>query len=75
MVMSNVLAQSVPEHLFFEIQTSREWLATAAAATYLKISPNALRIMVHRGQVKAHKLRNRLRFKLQDLKALIQSRS
>ncbi len=75
MISSTVHAQNVHEHMFFENQTSREWLATAAAASYLKISPNALRIMVHRGQVRVHKLRSRLRFKLQDLKALIQSRS
>ena len=60
---------------FFENRISCEWIATAAAAAYLKISPNALRIMVHRGQIKAHKLGSRLRFRLRDLRETLQKRS
>lgn len=51
------------------------WIATNSAAAYLEISPNALRIMVHRGKIKAHRLGSRLRFRLQDLKACLQKRS
>jgi excisionase family DNA binding protein len=48
----------------------REWLSTEEAAFYLSISANALRIMVHRGQIRAYKLGRRLRFKQQDCQAL-----
>ena len=40
-----------------------EWHTTKEAGSYLRISPNALRIMVHRGTIKAYKLGTRLRFK------------
>ena len=48
-----------------------EWLTTKEAAWHLRISPNALRILVHRKRVRAHKLGNRLRFRRSDLKLLI----
>ena len=38
---------------FFENRTQREWLSTEEAAYFLSISPNALRIMVHRDQIRA----------------------
>ena len=63
------------DEAFFDNRIISEWIATAAAAAYLKISPNALRIMVHRGQVKAHKLGRRLRFRLRDLRETLQKRS
>jgi excisionase family DNA binding protein len=75
MVNNFRLAASVPNNLLFDNRISCEWIATAAAATYLNISPNALRIMVHRGQVKAHKLGSRLRFTLRDLRETLQKRS
>ena len=63
------------DDVLFDNRITSEWIATAAAAAYLKISPNALRIMVHRGQVKAHKLGSRLRFRLRDLRETLQKRS
>ena len=38
-----------PEDRLFDNRISCEWIATAAAAAYLKISPNALRIMALEG--------------------------
>ncbi|MCB0379198.1 MAG: helix-turn-helix domain-containing protein, partial [Bdellovibrionales bacterium] len=40
------------------------------AASFLSISPNALRIMVYREQIKAYKFGRRLRFKLRDCQGL-----
>ena len=48
-----------------------EWLSTKEAATYLRISPNALRIRVHRGEMRAYKLGHRLRFAIKDLSVSI----
>lgn len=53
--------------LLFDNDHFHSWIATAQAAAYLGISPNALRIMVHRGKIKTHKLGSRLRFQIQDL--------
>lgn len=58
--------------LFSENRILREWLSTEEAAFFLSISANALRIMVHRGQIRAYKFGRRLRFKLQDCQALFQ---
>lgn len=60
--------------LFSENRILREWLSTEEAAFFLSISANALRIMVHRGQIRAYKFGRRLRFKLQDCQALFQPR-
>ncbi|MCY4644254.1 MAG: helix-turn-helix domain-containing protein [Bacteriovoracales bacterium] len=51
-----------------------EYLTTKEAAWYLRITPNAVRIMAHRKKLKAHKLGNRLRFKRSDLKSLMQEK-
>lgn len=59
---------------FFEILKKREWLSTEDAAYFLSVSTNALRIMVHRGQIKAYKFGRRLRFKLADCRALFLNR-
>ena len=58
--------------MLFENSNKCEWLdeirlTTEEAAAFLSISPNALRIKVHRGQVQAEKLGNQLRFKLSSL--------
>ncbi|MCC6278726.1 MAG: helix-turn-helix domain-containing protein [Oligoflexia bacterium] len=58
--------------LFFDNRIEREWLSTDEAAYYLSISANALRILVHRDQIKVHKFGRRLRFKLVDCRALIE---
>ncbi len=54
----------------YENRIEREWLTTKEAAQFLGVSENALRIMVHRGQLSAFKLRRRLRFRLKDCRAL-----
>ena len=56
---------------FFENRIEREWLSSKEAANYLRLSENALRIMVHRGQVPALRLGRRLRFRLEDCLGLI----
>ena len=58
----------------FENRIEREWLSTEEAAHFLSVSENALRIMVHRGQIKAYKIGRRLRFSLQDCKLLFVKR-
>lgn len=56
---------------FFENKIAVEWLSTKEAAKFLSITPNALRIKVFRGQVKAYKIGSRLRFRLNDLRSLL----
>lgn len=56
----------------FEIQKVGEWLTSNEAARFLGISPNALRIMVCRGNVKFWKLNGRLRFRNDELVCLLQ---
>jgi len=59
--------------LFFDNRIEREWLSTDEAAHYLRISANAIRIMVCRKQIRYHKVGRRLRFTLQDCLALFQN--
>jgi hypothetical protein len=61
---------------FFEILKEKKtadenWLTTKKAAAFLGISPNALRIRVHRGQVVASKLGAHLRFSIMSLEILL----
>ena len=56
----------------FENRIEREWLNTEEAAHFLSVSTNALRIMVHRGQIQAYKFGRRLRFRLGDCQALFE---
>ncbi len=55
---------------FFENQIAREWLSTEDAAYFLSITPNALRIMAHRGQIPVYKFGRRLRFNVRDCNSL-----
>jgi excisionase family DNA binding protein len=55
--------------LFFDKRISNEWFTTEEAAEYLGVSANAVRIMVHRGKLKSHRLGRRLRFHLFDLRS------
>ncbi len=55
---------------FFDNRIAREWLSTEEAAHFLSVSPNALRIMVHRDQITAYKFGRRLRFRLTDCRLL-----
>lgn len=59
---------------FFEKRIEREWLTTQQAAHFLSLSSNALRIMVHRDQIRVYKLGRRLRFRLEDCLALFQTK-
>jgi excisionase family DNA binding protein len=59
---------------FFENRFAREWLSTDEAAHFLSVSPNALRIMVYRGQIEAYRLGRRLRFSVRDCQALFRKR-
>ena len=52
-------------------QAIENWFSTKEAAIYLGLSSNALRLLVHRGKVRAYKLGARLKFKEKDLQATI----
>ena len=62
---------SSKDDLLFDKKIAVEWLSTDQAARFLCLSPNALRILVFRKQVKAYKFGHRLRFRLLDLEALL----
>lgn len=64
------LVTGIDSKEFFENKIACEWLSTEEAAHFLSISANALRIMVHRGQVPVFKFGRRLRFRVQDCRAL-----
>ncbi len=68
--MSETNVSGSKDPRFFENKIENEWLSTEEAATFLSISPNALRIMVYRDQIKAYKFGRRLRFKLRDCQGL-----
>ncbi len=68
-----------PPDVFFNNQITNEiadesekWFNTDEAAKYLSISPNALRILVHRARIKYFKLGSRLKFRLCDLLCVLQ---
>ena len=54
-----------------ENQVNQQWLSTKEAADYLRLTPNALRIKVCRGQIRAYKLGTLLRFKKKDLNNIL----
>jgi hypothetical protein len=69
----------LPSDLFFKNQKmnqnqdeNEKWYNTDEAANFLRISPNALRILVHRAKVKYFKLGRRLRFRHCDLLNVLQ---
>jgi excisionase family DNA binding protein len=49
-----------------------KWLTCQEASDFLRISPNALRISVHRAKIRAYKLGAKLRFKKSDLRLILQ---
>jgi len=59
------------DDLFFENRRADEWMSTSEAASYLRITPNALRILVCRRRVKFFKLGRCLRFSTGDLNHLL----
>jgi excisionase family DNA binding protein len=54
------------------VDENDRWLTSKEAASYLSISTNALRILVHRARVKTYKLGNHLRFRKSDLFEVLQ---
>ena len=66
--------QKNAQKLFDNCISGNEWLTTEQASHLLSITPNALRIMVHRGLIQVYKFRRRLRFKTSDCLALIQKK-
>ena len=60
--------------MVFENKIERKWLTSKEVASYLAISENALRIMVHRNQIPSYKFGRRLRFLLSECVDLIQKR-
>jgi excisionase family DNA binding protein len=65
-----IRSNRIVENQIFENRIDREWLTTIEAAYWLAITPNALRILVHRNQVRVYKFGRRLRFRMTDLQAL-----
>jgi excisionase family DNA binding protein len=61
----------VKNNQLFEMMNRREWLSTEEAGEYLRMSANAIRIRVHRGQIIPHRFGRSLRFKPAELDALI----
>lgn len=55
---------------FFE-NLDEGWLSTNDVAKFLSVSPNAVRIMVCRKIIPAHRMRGRLRFRKRDCLALL----
>lgn len=51
------------------------WLSSEEAARYLRKSPGALRVMVHRRQIFARHFRRRLFFKRRELDQLLETSS
>ncbi len=60
--------------LLFENRIEQEWLTTKQASYFLGITPNALRIMVCRGQIPFYKFGRRLRFRASDCQSLFQKK-
>ena len=59
------------EKELFDNRISVRLLSTKEAADYLRISPNALRILVHREKIRAYKLGSLLRFRIEDISDLL----
>ncbi len=57
---------------FFENQVKREWLSTKEVASYLALSENAVRILVHRERIPAFRFGRRLRFRFTDCQRLFE---
>lgn len=62
--------ESPPEFPFFD---NLVWMTSADAANYLRKSVGALRVMVHRGQLRARKLGRRLYFKKSEIDHLLET--
>lgn len=51
--------------------TDREWLTASEAADYLRVSIQTLRNMTSNGQIPVFKLGRRVRYSLEELRALL----
>lgn len=71
MIMSEKKLLKMGDEFFENLAVSTVWLSTLDAAKFLGISPNALRILVCRRQVKSYKLGRRLKFLKADLERLL----
>lgn len=65
------LHDPIMDPLLFENRIVCEWLNTNEAAQYLRVTANAIRILVCRGKLKYFKYGRLLRFRKDDLKSLL----
>ena len=63
-----------PQQTFDNQIEEERYLTCKEASRFLGVTPNSLRIKVHRGQVRAFRLQNRLRFKKEDLEEAIEKK-
>jgi hypothetical protein len=70
--MGNIIDATVlePDQIEFDRLT---WLNCKEAATYLRKTPNALRIKVNRGYIRPRRLRRRLYFRRVELDSVLES--
>ncbi|MBS1983070.1 MAG: helix-turn-helix domain-containing protein [Bdellovibrionales bacterium] len=52
-----------------------KWMTSNEAATFLRVSVGQIRNLVWRGQLKAYRLNNRLRFLRNDLERLLEPKN
>ena len=71
MIVNKSRSALVSSDSFCENLEVGKWLSSTEAARFLRITPNALRIMVCRAKVKNRKLGSRLRFHIDDLRGLL----
>lgn len=65
---------SEAEKLFFEKQIVPMWASTKVAAQILGITPNALRIRKHRGEIECRYFGRHLRFNVEQLQTLFREK-
>lgn len=72
MKLKVVSADESPPKFFENLAVG--WLSTNEVAKFLSTTPNAVRIMVFRGQLKASRIGARLKFRVADCEALLKVR-
>lgn len=72
MKLKLVSAEEIPPK-FFE-NSAAGWLSTNEVAKFLSTTPNAVRIMVFRGLLRASRIGSRLKFRVEDCEALLKIR-
>lgn len=68
--MTTTIGPNPMGSVFFE---NLVWMTSADAANYLRKSVGALRVMVHRGQLRYRKLGRRLYFKKSEIDRLLET--